>query len=53
MVYANAPFTLQVEWPVPAPLDAVIKACTREVPEDRPTLDELRAMLEAIETDVE
>lgn len=51
MVYANAPLTKQVEWPVPAPLDAIVEACMREIPEDRPTLEELRVMVEAIETD--
>ncbi|KAI9814485.1 MAG: hypothetical protein M1832_005891 [Thelocarpon impressellum] len=53
MVYANAPITQQVEWPVPAPLDAIVKACMREAPEDRPTLEELRTMVEAIETDAD
>ncbi|KAF2240267.1 hypothetical protein BU26DRAFT_536001 [Trematosphaeria pertusa] len=53
MVYANAPLTRQVEWPVPAPLDAIVAACMCEVPEDRPTVKQLRAMVEAIETDAE
>ncbi len=50
MVYANAPITSQVDWPVPAPLDSIVEACMRESPRDRPTLEELRVMVEAIET---
>ncbi|KAF1963567.1 hypothetical protein CC80DRAFT_587949 [Byssothecium circinans] len=53
MVYANAPLTPMVEWPVPAPLDAIVAACTCEAPEDRPTVRQLRAIVEAIETDAE
>ena len=53
MVYANAPITQQVEWPVPAPLDAIVNACTREAPGDRPTLEDLHAMVEAIDTDAQ
>ncbi|KAK8002399.1 hypothetical protein PG989_002118 [Apiospora arundinis] len=44
MVYCNAPPNRYVEWAVPAPLDAVVEACTQESPDDRPTLDELRSM---------
>jgi serine/threonine protein kinase len=50
MVYANAPITNQVEWPVPQPLQAIVDACMREVPDERPTLLELRRMVEAITT---
>lgn len=45
MVYANAPITNQVEWPVPPPLEAVVAACMRHVSAERPTLDELRIMV--------
>jgi len=48
-VYANAPITPQVEWPVPEPLRQVVEACMRELPEARPTVGELREMVEAIE----
>ncbi|KAJ0161338.1 hypothetical protein CTA2_6378 [Colletotrichum tanaceti] len=48
MVYANAPITKQVEWPVPRPLQAIVDACTRDMPEERPTLSELRQMVEAL-----
>ncbi|KAK4141211.1 uncharacterized protein C8A04DRAFT_39247 [Dichotomopilus funicola] len=51
MVYANAPLTPQVEWPVPEPLDRVVEACMREVPGERPTVGELREMVEAIQVD--
>lgn len=49
MIYGNAPITNLVEWPVPHPLDAVVKACTNALPEKRPTLDELAAMMDKIE----
>lgn len=45
MVYANAPITPFVEWPVPSPLQAVVEACMRPRPEERPTLAELRVMV--------
>ncbi|KAF3070402.1 hypothetical protein GL218_00240 [Daldinia childiae] len=52
MVYANAPITNQVEWPVPQPLQAIVDACMRKVPGDRPTLLELKGMVESITTSV-
>ncbi|KAK6835042.1 Protein kinase-like domain protein [Apiospora arundinis] len=48
MVYCNAPPSSYVEWAVPAPLDAVVGACTQESPDDRPTLDELRSMVASL-----
>ncbi|KAK4040151.1 kinase-like domain-containing protein [Parachaetomium inaequale] len=51
MVYANAPITNQVEWPVTEPLQAVVEACMRKSPDDRPSLLELREMVEAIPVD--
>ena len=48
-VYANHPITEQVEWPVPSPLDTIVKACTHTTPHQRPSLHELRAMVEKIE----
>ncbi|KLU88763.1 hypothetical protein MAPG_07747 [Magnaporthiopsis poae ATCC 64411] len=49
MVYANAPITPQVEWPVPEPLRREVEACMRESPEARPIVGELREMVEAID----
>lgn len=49
MVYANAPITNQVERPIPEPLQAVVEACLREKPEERPTLKDLRGMVEEVE----
>ena len=49
LVYANAPITPQVEWPAPEPLRQVVEACMQELPEARPTVGELREMVEAID----
>lgn len=49
-IYANVPRTGQVPWPVPAPVDAVVAACKRSAPAERPSLEELRAMVDAIAT---
>ncbi|KAI0118207.1 kinase-like domain-containing protein [Nemania sp. FL0031] len=46
MVYGNAPITHLVEWKVPTPLDKIVEACTRVLPADRPSLDEIRNMIE-------
>jgi hypothetical protein len=51
MIYANAPISGQVEWPVPAPFDSIVAACKRSDPLARPTLDEISAMLEDIEVE--
>lgn len=48
MVYANQPITFFVEWPVPFPLQAVVDACMRSCPEERPSLTELRVMVEKL-----
>ena len=50
MIYGNAPVTGAVERPVPPPLNKIVEACTRDLPEERPTLDELYAMVERIGT---
>lgn len=47
-VYANAPRTRQVDWLVPPPFDKVVEMCLHVVPEERPTLEELSEMVEAI-----
>jgi hypothetical protein len=49
MVYDNAPITRQVEWPVPPPFESIVEACMQKNPKDRPTLDELQALVEAID----
>lgn len=49
MVYGNVPLTLEVEWPVPSPLDAIVEACTRYKPEERASLDDLYAAVENIQ----
>ncbi|KAI1109662.1 kinase-like domain-containing protein [Nemania sp. NC0429] len=48
MVYGNTPITNLVEWKVPAPLDKIVEACTRVLPVDRPSLDEIRNMIEVL-----
>lgn len=48
MIFGNTPVTNVVEWAVPAPLDAVVEACTRALPEQRPTLRELYHMVSAL-----
>ncbi|KAI0199452.1 kinase-like domain-containing protein [Astrocystis sublimbata] len=50
MVYANGPITRFVEWPVPPPLQAIVEACMRPRPEERPTLADLRIMVGEIQT---
>ncbi|PTB72751.1 hypothetical protein M440DRAFT_1433532 [Trichoderma longibrachiatum ATCC 18648] len=50
MVYANAPITHFVEWPVPPPLHAIVEACMRLRPKDRPTLADLRIMVRGSQT---
>jgi hypothetical protein len=49
MVYGNTPITPVVEWPVPYPLDGIVAACTRDLPEERPTLEEVYTMVSQIE----
>lgn len=47
-VYSNVPINTLIEWPVPPPLNAIVEACMKVVPEQRPSLDELHRMVEAI-----
>jgi hypothetical protein len=49
MIYANAPRTKQIDWPVPAPFDKIADACQRADPQAQPTLDEISAMLDPID----
>lgn len=49
MIYGNCPTTNLEEWPVPPPLDAIVTSCTNVSPEERPSLDELFAMVSNIE----
>lgn len=53
MIYANIPFTPEVEWPVPPPFDDIVEACVRRDPGQRPDLDELSRMVERIESTTE
>jgi serine/threonine protein kinase len=48
--FYNAPYSRHVllDNPLPPPFHDIFVACTREKPEDRPTLTQLRAMYEAI-----
>jgi serine/threonine protein kinase len=48
MVYANHPLTNFVEWPVPHPLQAIVDACMRPAAGERPSLAELREMVDKI-----
>ncbi|KZF19140.1 kinase-like protein [Xylona heveae TC161] len=50
LVYGNSPVTFAVEWPVPPTLAAVVEACTCERPEERPSLDDIYAMVDKIKT---
>lgn len=50
MIYGNAPITNLVEWHIPPPLDAIVASCTHVSPKERPSLDELFAMVSKIET---
>lgn len=45
MVYGNTPITNLVEWQVPSPLNRIVEACTRTLPSERPSLDEVYAMV--------
>ena len=47
-VYCNVPINSLVEWPVPPPMDAIVEACMRILPEERPSLKELHKMVENI-----
>lgn len=48
-MYGNAPITNLVEWEVPSPLDKIVEACTRVLPVERPSLDEVRHMMEILD----
>ena len=48
VIYTTVPFA-KAEWTVPPPFDAIVEACEREMPEARPGLEELAAMVEAID----
>lgn len=50
LIYGNAPITSQVQedWHVPPPLDEIVEACVRCSPDERPSLDELSAMVSKI-----
>ncbi|TQV96965.1 serine/threonine protein kinase [Cordyceps javanica] len=50
MIYASGPITRFVEWPVPPPLQAIVEACMRPRPEERPTLADLCGMVLGMQT---
>ncbi|KAI9792075.1 MAG: hypothetical protein M1816_003057 [Peltula sp. TS41687] len=52
IVYANVPVTGQalMDWRIPPPFEDIVKACLRTNPADCPSLDELSAVVQAIET---
>ena len=50
MLYGNIPIKNLLEWPIPPPPpDAIVEACTRNVPDERPSLDELCTLVDKIE----
>ena len=49
LIYMNNPIMQTLERPVPAPFDEVFEACMQPDPELRPTLEEVRLMVERIE----
>ena len=49
MLYCNTPRNYLVEWSVPAPLHAIVESCVRVPAQERPSLDELYAMVAQIE----
>ena len=51
MIYGNVPITYLVEWDVPLPLRAFVESCVRVSAQERPSLDELYAMMERIEVE--
>ncbi|KAB8356454.1 hypothetical protein FH972_024037 [Carpinus fangiana] len=51
LLYGNAPINHYVEeeaWKVPAPFTTIVEACEQKDPKQRPALDELMRMVEAI-----
>lgn len=51
LIYANVPIKSQVEWPVPYAFQRVVDACRQANPEDRPSIQELRIMVQEITCD--
>lgn len=49
MIYGNSPITNLVEWRFPPPLDVIVTFCTNVSPKERPSLDELFAMVSNME----
>jgi hypothetical protein len=48
MIYGNTPITTCVEWDIPPPLKTIVESCIRVSAEERPSLDDLYAMVEKI-----
>ncbi|QRV98472.1 kinase domain protein [Ceratobasidium sp. AG-Ba] len=51
MCYANTPYTRFPDYPVPYPFDKIFEACIRDNAKDRPTMIELREMVENVNID--
>lgn len=51
MCHGNNPYTNLVEWMLPEPLEEIASACMNESPDDRPTVDQLITMFEAIQAE--
>ncbi|KAF4943500.1 hypothetical protein FGADI_13376 [Fusarium gaditjirri] len=49
MIYGNTPITNLVRWDVPSPLGKIVEACTRELPAERASLDDIRNMVEGLD----
>ena len=49
IVYANNPITSLVERPLPSLIEAIAEGCTRNLPQDRPSLKDLHDMVDAIQ----
>lgn len=48
LIYMNSRILPTVDWIVPPPFDRIVAACVQQKPEDRPSLIELRSMVEEI-----
>lgn len=48
LIYCNNPFLRMMDWKVPRPFQEVVDFCMQEKKEDRPTLFEVRNMVERI-----
>ena len=47
IVYANNPITSHVERPLPSPIEEIAEGCTRNLPQDRLSLEDLHDLVDA------